>query len=232
MELKNVTALITGGGTGIGYETARLVVEGGGRAVIAGRREEVLARAAQELGCQAIAADVSREADVQRLVPAAVEALGGLNVLVNNAAFGARAPLLEVDTETFRRVHATNVVGAMMVARECARHMVQAGSGTIVNVGSTAASKGYPTGSAYASSKFALTGLTECWRAELRGHGIRVMQVNPSEVQTPFGGRDMSLPENPTKLRAIEVAHVIRAMLEMDERGFVTEATIFATNPS
>jgi 3-oxoacyl-[acyl-carrier protein] reductase len=57
------------------------------------------------------------------------------------------------------------------------------------------------------------------------------MQVNPSEVQTPFGGRDMTKVLNPSKLRAEEVAHVIRAMLAMDERGFITDATIFATNP-
>jgi 3-oxoacyl-[acyl-carrier protein] reductase len=57
------------------------------------------------------------------------------------------------------------------------------------------------------------------------------MQVNPSEVQTPFGGRDTTEPENPSKLRAGEVAHVIRAMLAMDDRGFITDATIFATNP-
>ncbi|MEM7306304.1 MAG: SDR family oxidoreductase [Planctomycetota bacterium] len=231
MKLSEVQALITGGGTGIGYETARILRAAGAGVVLCGRREDVLRRAADELGATTIAADVSQEEDVLRLVDGAVEALGGLNVLINNAAFGGRAPLVEVDTETFRAVHATNVVGAMMVARECAKHMIARGAGTIVNVGSTAAGKGYPTGSAYASSKFALTGLTECWRAELRPHGIRVMQVNPSEVLTPFGGRDMTAPQNPTKLRAEEVAHVIRAMLEMDDRGFITDATIFATNP-
>ena len=93
-----------------------------------------------------------------------------------------------------------------------------------------AASKGYAGGSTYASSKFALTGLTECWRAELRPHGVRVMQINPSEVQTPFGGRDMSRL-NPTKLVAEDVAHLVVAMLAMEDRGFVTNATVWATNP-
>jgi 3-oxoacyl-[acyl-carrier protein] reductase len=223
--------LITGGGTGIGLATARVLRAAGAGVAICGRRADVVRRAAEELGAVPLVGDVSREADVVRLVAESEQRLGGLDVLVNNAAFGYSAPLLEVDAERFREVHATNVVGAMLVARECARRFVDRGYGNIVNVASTAGAKGFPGGSAYASSKFALTGLTECWRAELRQHGIRVMQVNPSEVQTPFGGRDMKRPENPTKLRAEDVAHVIRAMLELDDRGFVTEATLFATNP-
>ena len=231
MKLSTVKALITGGGTGIGLETAKVLRGEGAAVAICGRRAEVIESVAAELGCTAIQADVAREEDVVRMVAAAIDALGGLNVLINNAAFGQRAPLVEIDAESFRKVHDTNVLGATLVARECARHFVAHGGGNIVNVASTAGGKGYPTGSAYASSKFALTGLTECWRAELRPHDVRVMQVNPSEVQTPFGGRDMTAAENPTKLRSEEVAHVIKAMLAMDDRGFITDATIFATNP-
>jgi 3-oxoacyl-[acyl-carrier protein] reductase len=231
MKLSEAKVLITGGGTGIGRETARVLSAAGAKVAICGRRKEVLRRSAEELGVVALVGDVALEADVVRLVAECELALGGLNVLVNNAAAGYSAPLLEVDARRFQEVHATNVLGALLAARECARRFVDRGTGNIVNVGSTAGGKGYAGGSAYASSKFALSGLTECWRAELRQHGVRVMQVNPSEVQTPFGGRDMSRPENPTKLRAGEVAHVIRAMLELDDRGFVTEATIFATNP-
>ena len=230
MDLKNARTLITGGGTGIGLETARTLVAAGGSVAICGRRADVLANAAEELGCVPITADVSREEDVVRMVATAIAELGGLDVLINNAAFGYGAPLVELDRERFEEVHATNVVGAMLVAREVARHMVPSGGGTIVNVGSTAAAKGYAGGSAYASSKFALTGLTECWRAELRPYDVRVMQVNPSEVLTPFGGRDMPA-ENPSKLRAREIAHVIEGMLAMDDRGFITDATIWATNP-
>jgi 3-oxoacyl-[acyl-carrier protein] reductase len=231
MNLEQAKVLITGGGTGIGLETAKVLREAGAAVAICGRRSDVLARAASEIGATAITADVAIEADVVRLVGEAERALGGLDTLVNNAAFGYGAPLVELDAERFREVHATNVVGAMLVARECARRFVAQKRGNIVNVASTAGGKGYAGGSAYASSKFALSGLTECWRAELRRYGIRVMQVNPSEVQTPFGGRDMTKGLNPSKLRAEEVAHVIRAMLAMDERGFITDATIFATNP-
>ena len=163
MDLKNARTLITGGGTGIGLETARALVAAGGSVAICGRRADVLAAAAEEIGCVAITADVSREPDVVRLVAKAVAELGGLNVLINNAAFGYQAPLVELDSKRFEEVHATNVLGAMLVAREAARHMIANGGGTIVNVGSTAAAKGYPGGSAYASSKFALTGSVKGW---------------------------------------------------------------------
>lgn len=230
MELQDVKALVTGGGTGIGLETARMIARGGGQVALCGRRPDVLASAAEEIGATGIAGDVSNEADVERIVAASIEALGGLDVLVNNAAFGYFSPLVDTDTEQFRAVYETNVVGAMMVARACARHFVSQQNGTIINIGSTAAHKGFPGGSAYASSKFALTGLTECWRAELRPHGVRVMQMDPSEVQTPFGGRDMA-NVNPSKLVATDIAHMITAMITLPDRGFVTSAMVWATNP-
>jgi 3-oxoacyl-[acyl-carrier protein] reductase len=83
------------------------------------------------------------------------------------------------------------------------------------------------------ATKFALAGMTECWRDELRKHNIRVMLINPSEVQTNFvvnSGRP-ARPFNETKLQATEIAHTAIAMLEMEDRGFITEATVWATNP-
>ena len=78
----------------------------------------------------------------------------------------------------------------------------------------------------------ALAAASECWRAELRIHDIRVMQVNPSEVVTEFQARmGRQQVVNETKLRPIEIAHAIKAMLEMDDRGFIPELTVWATNP-
>ena len=231
--LANKKLLITGGATGIGYALAERALAEGARVALCGRREDKVRAAVEALGegAHGFRCDVGVEDDVRRLFAEADAALGGLDVLVNNAAFGYRAPLLELDVERFRAVHETNVLGAMLVGREAARRFVDQGSGTILNVASTAASRGYAGGSAYASSKFALHGLTECWRAELRPHGVRVMQINPSEVQTPFGGRDTSVEPNPTKLMAADVAHLMVAMLTLEDRGFVTEATLWATNP-
>ena len=228
MKITDVRALVTGGGSGIGKEIGRQLRAGGAQVVICGRDAAKLEDAAREIGAHAIVADVAVEEDVVRLVRESIAHLGDYNVLVNNAGFGTFAPLLETKTEEMRRVYDTNVFGAMMVARESARHFVQRKSGNIINIASTAGLRGSAGGTAYASSKFALTGLTECWRAELRKFNVRVMQINPSEVQTDFfrGGRARS----ERKLRAEEIAHAALSMLAMD-RGFITDLSVWATNP-
>ena len=232
MDLKTAKVLITGGSSGIGYSTAQKLRDRGAAVAICGRKADALDRAAAELGAFAIVADVSREDAVQRMVARVIGELGGYNVLVNNAGFGSWAPLVETSAAEFTRVWETNVLGAMLVARESARHFVQQDYGNIVNIASTAGQRGSAGGTSYVSTKFALTGMTECWRAELRKNNIRVMQVNPSEVQTNFfAAAGKPRATNETKLVGDDVAHTICSMLEMEDRGFVTEATIWATNP-
>jgi 3-oxoacyl-[acyl-carrier protein] reductase len=149
--------------------------------------------------------------------------------LINNAAFGNWSPLLELKLDDMQKLFATNVFGAMLVARESARHFVSKSYGDIVNVASSAGVRGYANATAYAGSKFALRGMTECWRAELRKSNVRVMLINPSEVQTPFSGGRRT--PSPRKLQAIDIAQAIVAMLEIEDRGFVTEMAVWATNP-
>lgn len=233
MDLKTTKALVTGGGTGIGRATAKMLVDRGARVVISGRRKDVLQRAAKEIGAVAVTADITDEKDVSRLVEAVVQELGDYNVLINNAGMGLFAPLLSVTATEMRRVWETNVLGATLTARESARHFVSRHTGAIVNVGSTSGQRAGPGSSAYASTKFALSGLTEVWRAELRKDNIRVMQVNPSEVLTPFhetAGRG-ARPDNPRKLHAEDIAEVIVDMLALNDRAFITSATVWATNP-
>jgi 3-oxoacyl-[acyl-carrier protein] reductase len=197
-----------------------------------GRDREKLDRAAEELPATAIRGDVGVEADAVRAVAEFVEAFGGIDLLVNNAGFGLFRPLVEMDVESFESVFRTNVTGAMLMAREAARHFVAQESGNIVNISSTSGLSGGKGSSAYSGSKFALRGMTECWRAELRPSNVRVILVNPSEVQTPFFekvGRRQEL--SPKKLRPEEIASAVVGALEMDDRGFIPELSVFATNP-
>lgn len=232
MNISDAKALVTGGSSGIGFETARQLAKRGAKVAICGRDRTKLERKAKEIGAVAIEADVSIEDDVVRMVGTVIERLGGLNVLINNAGFGSFKPLLETTLDEMRDVFATNVFGAMMVARETAKHFVQQRRGNIVNIASTAGQRGFAGGTAYAASKFAVSGMTECWRAELRKSDVRVMQINPSEVQTEFfstSGRERALSDR--KLRALDIAVAIVSMLEMEDRGFVTEMSVWATNP-
>ncbi|MBL8857317.1 MAG: SDR family oxidoreductase [Planctomycetes bacterium] len=237
MKLQDARVLITGGGSGIGRATAALLVQGGAKVAIVGRDAKRLEGAAREIGAIALPGDVTDEAAVKRFVAAAIAQLGDLNVLVNNAGMGTFAPLLDTTVADFERTFRTNTLGAMLVARECARHFTARKSGaggTIVNIGSTAAQRGFGGGSAYCASKFALTALTECWRAELRASNVRVCQVNPSEVQNDFSvhaGRPPRTGLNPSKLVSEDIAHVIASLIALDDRGFVTDATVWATNP-
>jgi len=233
VDLKNAAVLVTGGSCGIGLETARILRQRGARVAMCARHKEMLEAAAKEVDAFPIVADVSKEDDVQRMIGEVVKEFSDYNVLINNAGFGAFAPLVELTSDEFFRVWQTNVLGAMVVARESAKHFIGRSYGNIVNLSSTAGQRGFANGTAYCSSKFAVQAMTECWRAELRQHNIRVMQVNPSEVLTSFGDDEASQgkADNPSKLHAQDIAQLIASMLEIDDRGFVTDSTIWATNP-
>ena len=234
MNLKGATALITGGSSGIGYAIAKTLGEAGTEVAITGRDERRLAAAAKALNATAIQGDVSREDDVKRTYREVLQKFGHLDVLVNSAGFGLRSALVDMDRAKFDAVFQTNVTGTMLMSREAAKHFIERKRGNIVNLGSTAGVRGAPSGTAYYGSKFAVRGMTECWRAELRQHNIRVFLINPSEVLTSFAanagfGQDEG---NPTKLQAEDIAHAVKAALEMNDRGFTIELTIFATNPT
>jgi 3-oxoacyl-[acyl-carrier protein] reductase len=232
MNLKNATALITGGGSGIGFAIAKSLIDSGTRVAITGRDEKKLYKAAETLNAVPIRADVTNENDVLRTYREVLQAFGHLDILVNNAGSGVFRKLVDMDRTSFDNVFATNVTGAMLMGREAAKHFIQQNRGNIINVSSTASLRGAANGTAYYASKFALRGMTECWRAELRQYNIRVFLLNPSEVLTGFAATaGFEQKENPTKLRGEDIAHMVKAMLEMDDRGFTPELTIFATNP-
>lgn len=233
MDLKNAKVLVTGGSGGIGLEVAKQLIAQGAKVAICGRNKAKLESAAQAIGAFPILADVSKEDEVISMVAAIKEAFGDYNVLINNAAFGFFGQLVDTPTEKFNELLATNLTGAMVVARESAKHFISKSYGNIINISSTAGLAGFANGTAYVATKFALKGMTECWRHELRKHNIRVMLVNPSEVQTDFvpnSGRE-ARPFNATKLQATEIAHTIVSMLTLNDVGFITEATVWATNP-
>lgn len=233
MNLSGKIVLITGGSLGIGLDTAVKLNSKGANVIINARDESRLEEAGQKHDLVTIKGDVSKESDVEDIYSFVHERYGKLDVLINNAGYGYFDLLEDIDTEKFERVFATNVTGAMMMARQAAKIFKKQNHGNIVNISSTAGTKGFVGGTAYSATKFALKAMTECWRAELRKYNVRVILINPSEVQTHFtanSGRE-SRPLNPTKLQGSDIAHSICSALEMEDRGFITELTVFATNP-
>ena len=233
MNIKEAKVLITGGSTGIGYQIAHVLKQAGAEVTITGRNAEKLTKAAMELGVYRIVADVGHEEEVVKSVAFAQNQMGGLNVLINNAAYAYVSALPEIDIAKFDAMMATNVRGALLMGKHVSPIFIAQKYGNIINISSTSGLGGAPNMTAYVASKFALKGMTECWRAELRKHNIRVMLINPSEVQTNFAQAAGFEPKpfNSSKLEAQEISHVVKAMLELRDVGFITEATVFATNP-
>lgn len=233
MDLTTVKALVTGGSSGIGKETAKQLVEAGGQVVIAARHKERLEEAADEIGAIPVQCDVSKEKQVVDLVEQTIDELDGYNVLINNAGYGHFSRLVDLSAKEFENQLRVNTIGAMMVARESAKYFIRKDYGNIINVSSTAGKRGFEGGTAYVASKFALGGMTECWRSELRPHNIRVMQINPSEVQTHFSANAGmgKRPFNKTKLVAADIAQTMLDLLSMADRGFIPETSVWATNP-
>jgi NAD(P)-dependent dehydrogenase (short-subunit alcohol dehydrogenase family) len=184
-------AIVTGGGGGLGYAIARGFALNEARVVIVGRTQATLARAAAgiETECRApvlqVAADVAQPRDCERMVAAAVDRFGAVDILINNAAAFAASPLIDVEAAEAARFFALNAVGPLNGARAMAKWVIEHGrSGAIVNVSSIAAGRPVPGLALYAASKAALESLTRSMAVEWAGKGIRVNAVAPGHVKT------------------------------------------------
>ncbi|MDK2973510.1 MAG: hypothetical protein PWP23_3265 [Candidatus Sumerlaeota bacterium] len=221
--------LITGGSHGIGAALAAQAVQAGHKVVFTGRSEERIAQTEKETGATGFRADVSKPQDNQATVDFALQQLGTIDVLVNNAAYGYGAPIGEMDVDAMRAMFETNIFGLVDLTNRIVPLMKKRQQGDIVNIASTSGMKGHANGTSYAGSKWALRGISQCWQAELRPSNVRVFCVCPSEVQTGWGGTEPGT--NPRKLFAEDIALSIMGALAMPARGFIPEFAVFATNP-
>jgi 3-oxoacyl-[acyl-carrier protein] reductase len=236
MEINNSTVLITGGSSGIGKETAKQFIARGAKVVITGRNENKLKRVAQDIGAIPLLFDIS---DLKSIVQKTKDALslldGKIDTLVNNAGIGAFPALGEITENDLLSVYNTNVFGMALLTQELLPQFKEQNSGNIINIGGTASQKGFAQGSVFAASKFAVRGMTQSWQAELRKYNIRVTLVNPSEVTTAFTYRSREnreeRKEQYNKLGSEDIAHTIISIVEMRNKGFIPEVTVWATNP-
>ena len=234
MDLENKNILVTGGSLGIGKETAKVLVEKGANVLITGRSQDRLIESQQYTNAKNIISfDISNIADISVNAKNCIDILDNrVDVLINNAGTGFRRDLDNLNIDDFLAVYNTNVFGLSLLTKEIIPLMKERKGGNIINIGSTASLKGYKGGSIYASSKFAVRALTQCWQAELRPFNIKVTQVNPSEVTTAFANKErIERSEIHNKLTSKEIAHAIVSSLEMDDRGFINELNVWATNP-
>jgi 3-oxoacyl-[acyl-carrier protein] reductase len=221
--------LVTGGSQGIGAALVQHARKAGHQVVFTGRNDTHIQATAQDTGAHGIRADVANDADNARVVEEAVAKMGGIDVLINNAGVGYNAEIGALDVNAMRNLFATNVFGMVDITNRIAPLMKAQADGDIVNIASTSGTKGAKGATAYAASKWAVRGITQCWQAELRPHGIRVVSILPSEVQTNWMGKTGR--NNPNKLYADDIAATIMAGLAMPRRVLWTELAVFANNP-
>jgi 3-oxoacyl-[acyl-carrier protein] reductase len=221
--------LVTGGSQGIGAAIVELASKAGHQVVFTGRNEQLIDTTARKTGAYGLQADVSVSDDNARTIQVCLDRMGGVDVLVNNAGYAYRAEIGALDVDQMKTMFDTNVFGLVDVTNRVVPQMKAQGSGDIVNIASTSGMKGAATATAYAASKWAVRGISQCWQAELRPHGIRVICVCPSEVQTGFGGR--AGRNNPNKLYAVDIGETIMAALNMPRRALWPELAVFANNP-
>ncbi|MDB5395949.1 MAG: uncharacterized protein JWM91_3455 [Rhodospirillales bacterium] len=186
MDFNGKVAVVTGGATGIGYAVAQGFLKHGGKVVIVDRDPAVV-EAAAGLGAHAlgVVADISKSGDVQAYVKAALDVFGKIDCLVNNAGIeGKIAPVAEYDEAVWDQVIAINLKGTFLGLRHVLPVMIAQGSGSVVNMSSTAGVLGTPRMAAYTSSKHAVIGLTKTVSGEVARQGIRVNCVCPGPTDT------------------------------------------------
>lgn len=189
--LRGETALITGGGTGIGLAMARAMHSAGARVVLIGRREAELTAAAQALGPGAshIVHDITRLDAAPALVRRATREAGPITCLVNNAGIHLKKPAIETTPDEFQEVLNTHVVGAHALTRAVVPGMIERGHGSILFTGSMASLFGIPLVIAYTAAKSAMVGMVKCYSTEFSAHGVRVNCIAPGWIETEMSRR-------------------------------------------
>ncbi|KND30346.1 SDR family NAD(P)-dependent oxidoreductase [Streptomyces acidiscabies] len=196
-DFEGLTALVTGGASGIGRATADLLAERGARVAVLDLDPSGVDKPL--LGHQA---DVSDDASVRAAIEAAVTDLGGLDILVNNAGIGAQGTVEDNDDTEWHRVWDVNVVGMVRVTRAALPHLRASGHAAIVNTCSVAATAGLPQRALYSATKGAVLSLTLAMAADHLREGIRVNCVNPGTADTPWVGRLLDAADDPAAERA------------------------------
>ena len=241
--LQGKTAVVTGATRGIGYAIATVLLNRGCSTFITARNKSAVDEAVSQLSRNRSAAsgsgvrvaggacDVRMPDSVSGMMRAAVEELGGLDVLINNAGIGSHSNVADMSIDEWRNTIDTNLSGVFYCCHEAIPRMKQRGGGFIINIGSLAGRNAFPGGSAYNASKFGLIGFSEALMQEVRYDHIRVSCVMPGSVNTSFGRSGVQEPEQTWKLWPEDVAQVVVDLLEMETRALPSIVELRPSEP-
>ena len=196
-------AIVTGGGSGLGFAIAEKFTQNGITTIIVGRDEEKLKNAKEKLGelAYAMTCDVSSLSSIPAFVEKVIDQFGQVDILVNNAGINMKKDFTEVTDEEFQMVLTTNLTSVFVMSREVVKHMLVKGSGNIINISSMAAQYGLPKVIAYSASKTAIDGLTRAMAVELSPRGIRINAIAPGFIYSAMTDKALnSDPERKAKV--------------------------------
>lgn len=232
--LNGKAAIVTGGTRGIGRAIVSRLLEEGVRVALCGTKQETVDRAVTELSAEGdvmgVAADVSKLADVRRLVAAANEHFGGVDILVNNAGVGVFRPVADLEPEEFERMIAVNICGVYYTSREVLPIYRLRGGGDIINISSLAGKNPFAGGAGYNASKFGLNGFSEAMMLDHRAEEVRVSYIMPGSVATEFGGHRTDAAAQ-WKIAPEDIADVTALLLRMPRRTTVSRVEIRPSRP-
>lgn len=196
-------AIVTGGGSGLGFAIAKKFTENGITTIIVGRDKEKLEKASALIGagCHARTCDVSDLGSLPGFIETIVKDFGQVDILVNNAGINQKKPFVEVTDEEFQRIITTNLTAVFSLSREVVKDMLKRSSGCIINISSMAAQYGLPKVIAYSASKTAIDGITRAMAVELSPQGIRVNAIAPGFIYSEMTAKALdSDPERKAKV--------------------------------
>ena len=193
------TVFITGASTGIGRATAKYFQEKGWNVVATMRSPEKETEFQQLERVLVTRLDVLERESIRKAVATAIEKFGKIDVLVNNAGYGAYGPLEAFPIENIRRQFDVNVIGLLEVTQEVLPHMRQNRDGLILNISSVGGKMTFPLGSLYHGTKFAVEGISEALHYELEHFGVQVKVVEPGAIRTDFAGRSFDFVNDESK---------------------------------
>jgi len=233
VDLGGRAAVVTGGGRGIGAAVARTLAEAGARVLVCARSGAAVEQLAAELAAgghaaYAVECDVADEAAVEHLRVAALDRLGRVEILVNNAGSASSAPLHRQTLDEWRRLFEVNVQGTFLVTRALLPSMIEAGWGRVVQIASIAGRTGAAYISAYAAAKHAVVGFTRALAVEVAARGITVNAVCPGYVDTPMTDRSVANIAGRTGLAAdaarerLIATNPQRRLIDVEEIAFLT----------
>jgi 3-oxoacyl-[acyl-carrier protein] reductase len=228
--LEGKVALVTGAGRGIGKAVALLLARSGCRVILAARSAAQLEEVGEEIqqggGSAAIVtADLSHDEDIDRLAAASQRVYGSVDILINNAGWGKRAPVVRAKVEDLDQTLRVNLRAPMLLAKHLVPAMIDKGDGAVINIGSVSGKSGEANGAVYSASKFGLIGFTQSLYEEVREHGIKVSVILPGFVDTPLIPPNKQLDRS-KMIQADDVAQAVLYVLTSPPTSCPVEITI------